>query len=248
METKKLAGAAVVLMTVVGVLVVFVGLPAAQTQFHYEAQYPSGETRHVMLLLDDFDTTPTDISIRFVDDPTLMYSIVVTQYESGRHHSLQHNELEERIIVEVGQTIGGSQTSSVDITLGTGTYYIISIDGDLLNVDITYDNGAVINGQDVVVTSYHNGSLDFVFTEDVNFTSSGINIRTTYDVDVLLDINLPDGMNGLLTIPMSTSFASSSMVGWGQTSLTEISTSATTEPLLDFSHETSGTIGGFLSD
>ncbi len=248
MNSKKVAGVAVILVAVVGVMVVFVGLPLTQTQFHYEAQYPAGETRYVLLLLDDFDTTPTDISIQFVDDPTLMYSIDVSQYEPGLHHVFQHNEREERFVVEVDQSIGGSQTSSVDITLGTGTYYAISIDGELLDIVITYDHGAILNGQEVSIEVFNNSTFEFVFNENVNFTSSGLSVRTGLLVDVLLDIDLPDGMNGVLTFSPSLTFASTLMVGWGQTGLNEISTSSTTEPLLDISHGGFGTIGGSLRD
>jgi hypothetical protein len=65
---------------------------------------------------------------------------------------------------------------------------------------------------------------------------------------MVLDIDLPDGMNGLLTISSSTTFASTLMVGWSQESLTEISTAWSSEPLLDFSHLTSGTIRVSLRD
>jgi len=241
-------GAAVIVVAVVGVLVVFVGLPLTQTQFHYERQYPVGETRYVLLYISDFDTTPTDISINFVDNPDLMYSIDVEQYQPGHHHSTEYNVWDEHISIDVRQTNGGSQTSSIDITLGTGTSYVIAIAGSSeLYVSVEYNNGAVLGEHAMLDLSCINSTLDFVFTENVNFTTVGLSVRTQRDIDVTVDIDLPSGMNGILTHPMFTSF-SGTMVGWGQTSLTEISTSSTSEPLLDFSHVTSGAIGGSLRD
>ena len=249
MDTKKVVGAVVRLVTLVGVLVVFVGLPLTQTQFHYERQYPAGETRNVDLRID-FETTPTTITIRFVDDPALMYSIDVEQYESGLHHSLIYqDEFDSSLRVSI-QGIG-DQTSAVDITLGTGTYYDIAVDGQHLAISITYNNGAVLSGQDFS-THGINHTLEFVFTEDVNFTTLGLNVRTVLYADVVLSIDLPNGMNGRLAVPSSTPFLYTSMVGWSLTtsigSPFVYSTSSTTDPLLDFSHENPGTIGGTLRD
>ena len=82
MDTKKVVGAVVILVAVVGLVVVFVGQPTTQTSFHYERQYPTDETRKVYL---EIDTQDANITITFVDDPRLMYSVDIVQYEPGNH-------------------------------------------------------------------------------------------------------------------------------------------------------------------
>jgi hypothetical protein len=177
-----------------------------------------------------------------------MYSIDLEQYLPGSHHRVSYQVWDTHLDVEVSQTIGGSQTSSIDITLGTGTSYVIAMDGaDLMAISVEYNNGAVLGENSRLALSCLNSTLDFVFTENVNFTTIGLGVRTQFEIDVTVDIDLPSGMNGMLTHPMFTTF-SGTMVGWGQKTSTEISTTDTSEPLLDFSHETSGVIGGSLQD
>jgi hypothetical protein len=114
-------------------------------------------------------------------------------------------------------------------------------------VIVTYDNGAVIDGQNLHLSGT-NTTFEFVFTENVDFTDSGLEVRTLLDIDVVLDIDLPDGMNGLLTIPSTVSFSPSTLVGWTHASATTYETASTAEPLLDFSHENAGTISGSLQN
>jgi hypothetical protein len=242
-RVKAIAIILVVIVSVVGVFFI------TRTTFHYERRYPSGEIRYVSLRIEDFETTPTEVRIRFIDNPSLMYSINIQQDDPGNHHMVSIQKFERSYSLEVQGTSFGDRTSLVDIILGTGTYYQIGIHGSLLGVTVTYDNGAIIDGNWLHL-SCSNSTFDFTFTENVNFTDSGFEVRTVGEIDVVLDIDLPDGMNGYLTIPPGVSSYFPTMIGWYQetypTGEKTIKTESIEEPLLELSHENPGAISGTL--
>jgi hypothetical protein len=186
--------------------------------------------------LYDFDFTSTNVSVSFSDDPTLLYSIDVTQYYPGSYHLVYFYEGApwDSTLLYVGICgSGNEQVASVAITLGTGTYYALELDGRL-NVSIAYDNGAWLRGQSVVVKC-NGGKFELTFSENVNFTDSGLDVQTGGVTNLFMDIDLPDGMNGMIEIPIAVDFAYSEMVGWSKTSSgdpTIYSTPSTEQPLL----------------
>jgi len=215
MDRRRSVAVAVVLIVSISVFIVFIGLPLTQTSFHYARQYPSSETRRVMVHLYDLDYTSTNVTVSFLDDPTLLYSIDVIQYYPGLYHLVYFYDGApwDQTLLFVGICGNGNeQVASVAITLGTGTYYALELDGRL-NVSVNYDNGAWLRGQEVVV-SCGGGRFEFTLGEDVNFTDSGLDVQTGLGTDLFLDIDLPDGMNGKLELPPAVDFAYSEMVGW----------------------------------
>ncbi len=249
METKKVVGVAVILVAVVGVLVVFVGLPASSTQFHYERAYPADETRKVNILLD---VRNTNVSVTFVDDPNLMYSVDVVQYSTGDHHHSYYQEwgdphfsLDYHI-----DSLTDEGIKEVNVVLGTGTYYVIYIEGANNNASVVFDNGAVLAGQEILMSAAQ-GDFYFELTEDVSFTDAGLLVNSATGVNLVLDVDLPTGLNGRLEVQDGISFSPTSMVGWslvssglGQPSV--YTTSSTVEPLVNIEHNSLGSVNAFL--
>ncbi len=132
----------------------------------------------------------------------------------------------------------------VNITLGTGHPYYISLGGDSNSRNVTgnivFDNNATLGGQEFGYL--FPGSLNLVFTENVDYSQGGLEIRIglfNYEIaSVTMYIDLPDGMDG------SASFRSESMsisaTGWTMWSETVSppvrhyrTTASPTKPLLD---------------
>jgi len=257
MESRKVV-ALVVLVAVVGGLTVFVGIPAIQTEFQYERAYPTGETKHVWLRIVDF-SNPVNVNVTFVDDSGLMYRIDVVQEISGVQHGLIYQEPSwdpTTISVKV-VGLGEERVSTIDVVLGTGTPYDLSFEGQAMNVTVVFDNNAVIspresdtNDFDVNAACY-GGVFTFVFTENVQFNNTGILVHASVATNILLAIDLPDGMNGRLECPWEpeVSFITS---GWSILSSgiglpTIYGTGSIDEPLVDIIGS-SGYIIGYLRD
>ena len=242
-----MVGAVVILVVVVGVLVVFVGLPPSGTTSHYQRQYPADETRFVNILLDLHDT---NVTISFTDDTSLMYSADVVQYSSGNQHYAYYQEWEDphySLDFHV-DTVDGSRIQSVDIVLGTGTYYQIYIDGDNVDASVIFDNGANLAGQDFEMNAAP-GNLYFELTEDVSFSEDGFKIigyGNTVDFDFVVD--LPAGLNGRLEIDSTMTLGTHTMSGWSSIGANIWGTSSVTEPLLDIDVGWVGTVSFDFSD
>ncbi|MBN2229591.1 MAG: hypothetical protein JW779_08335 [Candidatus Thorarchaeota archaeon] len=237
MERRKMVSISVGVIVVVG-LVVFVGIPLVQTHFHYECAYPAGSTKHAVLFLRALRAPSTNVTITFVDNPNLLYSIDVVQYEPGMHHhySLYEPSYDPDAYHLVLDGMGDYKIASIDVILGTATYYQVFIDGRNLNVTLIYDNGAELAGQDVKIST-NEGICNIIFTENVNFTDTGLNVELSFFTILNVFVDLPEGMNGKLSVPHDVNFGYTEMVGW---SLTDsgldkpnvFSTSSTDEPLL----------------
>lgn len=242
METRKLVGAALVLVVVVGVLVVFIGLPAVQTTFHYERNYPVDETKYVY-----FETNVVaNISVTFIDDPLLMYSVDVIQNTPGSQHYITHSEHEDHLNVYLMPMEDAPALQSVNIVLGTGTYYEIIIYGANINVSVVFDNGAVLQGQEFVMSA--SGSLSFELTEDVSFLNNGLEVTVQTHVDVALVVDLPPGLNGRLETASYSTLGAHTMTGWSLIDTNTWATPSVAQPLLDIFMDTFLRVNFDLSD
>jgi len=196
---------AVVLVAVVVTAVLLVWNSAA-TSFHYEREYPAGETKWVQLALDNL--RDTNVTVTFTDDPTLMYSIDVTLYIPGVTYTFEEEELAYSWTIDLVAT---GRVESVDVILGTGTSYSIFIrTGISIDTTITYGNGAMLDNRDFLYSC--NGTLQFNFGENVNFTEGGLRADIGAPAfanrpnPLHLNIDLPDGMDGRIdfsTYPVS---------------------------------------------
>ncbi len=194
---RKAAAFLIVVLVVSGFLGYFFIIPAVSTHFHYEGRWdPSNPEGAGISLLDLEDT---NITVMFIDDPTLWYRIDVVHYSPGRAHHFDARTW--------GVTIDGitSRVKDILVVLGNATSYGLLIIGDNLNTTITYDNGALVGGARNVRYDA-SGIFRLRIAEDVNRDHGGMQIDVvntpewTYgDPLVLLDINLPEGMNGRLS-------------------------------------------------
>ncbi len=151
------------------------------------------------MFIDLDELVDTNVTITFVDDADLMYAVDVTQYTPGNHHYAHYQALQDFLQFAVSVSEGsGHRIELIDIRLGNGASYDIYVSGSV-NVSVVYGNGAVLAGHEFIVSGI--GNLHFTFTEDVAFTDSGLDVTTSLDIDLFVDIDLPLGTNGRLLIP-----------------------------------------------
>ena len=108
------------------------------------------------------------------------------------------------------------------------------ISGENLNTRVIVDNGAKISGSRCKF--YGTGIFQFVLKENVNFTSVGMDVEIgDFYAEipapelVLIDINLPVGMNGHFTSGNASFIRNDWLVNYGN----EWGTASINEPLLD---------------
>lgn len=203
--------AAMLIAVVVGaVLLVW---DASATSFHYEREYPAGETKYVQLALDNL--RDTNVTVTFTDDPTLMYSIDVTLYKPGMTYTIEEEELIYSWTIDL---VGTGRVKSVDVVLGTGTSYSVFVrTGISINTTITYGNGAILDNREFLYSC--NGTLQFNFGENVNFTKGGLRADIGAPAFVnrpsplSLNIDLPEGMDGRIDF-RNDPITFTQMAGW----------------------------------
>ncbi len=193
MERKMMALVAVALVAVM-VSAVLLVWNASATSFHYERKYPAGETKYVKMVVDNLKDT--NLTIAFIDDPLLMYSIDVVLYEPGMTYTIEEAELPYSFTIDLVAT---GRIQSITIALGTGASYQIHIpDGDNVDAVVAFGNGAMLEGRYFGYSC--SGTLNFIFGENVNITKGGLDVdigRPAREPDPLyLDIDFPDGMDG----------------------------------------------------
>ncbi|MHA1423984.1 MAG: hypothetical protein ACTSSD_18020, partial [Candidatus Thorarchaeota archaeon] len=252
MEKQKLIALVLSVTVIAGVLVVFVGIPAVQTHFHYERAYPASETRHVRLEFDEY-SIPIIVNVSYIDDPSLMYRIDVIQQIAGQQHRFLYEEPAwdlDMILVSV-DGIGDDKIESINVVLGTGTAYDLSFSGQTMDVTVVFDNNAVISPRtgdstdSDISANCAGGTFTFIMNENVQFNSTGMKVKAGTGTNLQLAIDLPEGLNGRLECPWEP-LINLVTDGWhllssGFSQSTFYGTSATSEPLLDI-------IGNSLGD
>lgn len=256
MERDKLVALIVLVAVLSGLFVIFVGIPAVQTHFHYERALHADETKHVIVRFDRSFPDPVLVNVSFVEDPTLMYRIDVVQEIPGPQHRLQNTLTSgdiSNILVNI-DGIGDSRVSSIEVVLGTGTSYDLIFLGSKMNVTVAYDNNAVIsprpNDGDTTDIIADCDTLTFILTEDVQFNSTGLTINVDSSTNIRVAIDLPDGMNGKLDCKGTTDVALYTD-GWSPHNVpgtyVVYRTVSTSEPLIDIIYGGMGYVIGFLS-
>ncbi|MGQ4911596.1 MAG: hypothetical protein ACP6KW_05445 [Candidatus Thorarchaeota archaeon] len=204
--------AAVVMMVVVSGLAVglLVVLPLPSLLHHYEVKVQEGRNFFAVTLSDLEDT---NLSITFVDDPSLLYTMDIALYEPatpaeayGYHPTSSYYPLLEAKV----------RIRSLNVTLGTGVEYFINLDGINLNSMIIFDNGAISEGY--TLNYQGTGRLDLVLTENITLTrdislSVGGRDGFNYMTFLHLDVDLPPSVGGSLFFSDAT-IAFTENVGW----------------------------------
>lgn len=178
------------------------------TTYHYEAWLPTSNARNTRFTIAGIDDA--NITITFVNDPGLWYRIGVTHYTSAKHHAVEKVTNPSFLPPRVHLT-SVTPVKTINVVLGTDVAHGVYISGENLNIIIIVDNGAKIS--DSRCRFYGTGIFQFKMTENVNFTTKGMSLkigdrvlRPVSPELVVLDIDLPNGLNGRMSAPNATVF------------------------------------------
>jgi hypothetical protein len=214
---KVVSSVFVIAILCVSTLLVFnyITTPFSWYPNHYERQMSDSETVHLYVKgLQDCILT-----IEYEQNENLMYRIKAELYDSSETLTVEYHAgsyVRHQVNINPGLT---TRAKFVNITLGTGhPYYVMmgASNDNSRNVtgNIFFDNNATIGGQ--TYTYYMPGSLNLEFTENVDHSQGGLDIDVgsyNFHVDsVLMNIDLPDGMDGDATF--NSEGVSISISGW----------------------------------
>jgi len=194
---------AVAYIIVVVIIAVGVANNAANTirTYHYEEKLPSNDTKNTRFTITGVEDA--NITVSFVDEPGLWYRIDITHYTSVKHHAVAAVTKPSFLPLRVHLT-SVTRIKTISLVLGTDVAHNIYISGANLNAEVKVDNGAKISGSRC---RFHStGVFKLILGENVNFTSEGMDLVVGDGFllpeppeRVVLDINLPPGMNGRLS-------------------------------------------------
>jgi hypothetical protein len=179
------------------------------TSFHIEEQVPNDFT-YFTLFFNDLEDT--NLSISFVDDNSLLYSIDIALYEpmsQGSAFTILYEFWSHSFMAK-------TRIRSLNVTLGTAIPYILGVWGSNLNSSIKYDNEAVCSGVGAEFTYEASGTLLFTLTENVIMNTDFIFSAQSSSASpfiLYLDIDLQDDVEGELQIG-STNITFVERVGW----------------------------------
>ena len=116
------------------------------------------------------DAKGANVTVRFTDDPGLIYNIDITPYPDSDVARIEQIHLELTNASAFLIHCGGRQ-QSINITLSTSIYYYIDIGvtNSNLNTSIIYDNGAKVCTPAALMYRT-GGSLFLSFSENINAT------------------------------------------------------------------------------
>jgi hypothetical protein len=228
MARKLMAGGTIIALVIAVVSGILVFEPFST---HYEASVHKNNTRAFFHIDEPEDG---NISIGFVDDPTLLYSIDFEQHPFGPRPYMSYFGNRDWPTVVVGVICNGP-VNSIDIILGTGVSYDIVVRGSNLSTIITYDNGALVGGN--YYNHYASGTLLFNFTENVNVTADNMEVDfksisgnlETDPLHIAFVIDLPDGMDGSIKLGRANYFNIVDSTGWWHRGFDIYSTAVTIE-------------------
>ena len=203
---------AIAAMILGSVFMVYVGIPLVSTHFHYERYLDPDETRYGYI---EIRVQYANVTVRFEDDPTLLYRIDVVQYQPGWRHRVYNGDSANYVGIDIaGRDRWGNpeRTERVDIVLGTGTHYDIYIGHWNLNVSVVYDNGVRLGSDELRIDC--TGTVYFEFTEDVSFGASGLYVHISSNANATLVVDLPPGMNGRMRMNPYSTIISQWTYGW----------------------------------
>ena len=173
----------------------------------------------------------TDISITFVDEPDLVARVT---YELHSDNTAPLYIDDDTIgVVEISGGSGNDRVKTLEIVLGIESAYNILIRGANLTASVTYSNNAnVFNA--VITFESPDSDIEFIVTEDISFGGEFQAFITASDVEI--DVNLPDGLNGVFRYT-SPSVDILSLIGWSSEpgARYETETGSTSFPFLDLS-------------
>lgn len=219
---RKIAAIVVVVLAVSGIVAAPV-LFAPRLHLHYENRKDIGLMRFEVLIAAD----DVNISIVFTNDSSLLYSVDVTKYANTTNYGFN-----DGIGSEFGDiSIHADRLKQIEVVFGTAVPCGFHIAGKNVTAYVTYDHGAIIDGQDSLFNHgepENYGAMYFTLTENV-IVKSGMWVVIGPCDDVTeargyayLDIDLPTEMSGRLTHERPVHFIDNS--GWIYQDATEYRT------------------------
>ena len=231
LDNRKLAGIFVAFLIIIGTVGIVNIIDSTPDTFYYEASLPEDETRDARFSITGIEDT--NITVSFVSEPGLWYRMDVTHYTDGKRHSVENVTEPDFLPLRV-QVTSVTRVKSINVVLGTDVTHSVYISGFNLNTIVVVDNGAKISGSRC--RFYGTGVFQFILTENVNYTIQGMDVEvgdffSIYESPelVVLDINLPTGLNGHLSSPNVTFVDNDWPVSYGD----EWGTTSIEDPLLD---------------
>jgi hypothetical protein len=230
-DKKKVAGFFVAVVFIIGVVGIVNIIDTTPTTYHYEAWLPESnarDTRFTVVGIND-----ANITVSFDDEPGLWYRIDITHYTSVKHHAVEDISEPSFLPLRVHLT-SVTPIKRINIVLGVDVAHSIYISGENLNTIVTMDNGAKISGSKCKFVG--TGFFQFFMTENVNFSSEGMDVEVgDFFLNlgapelVVIDVDLPSGLNGRLSTHNVTFIQNEWPIKYGN----EWGTSSIDDPLLD---------------
>ncbi|MFW9805306.1 MAG: hypothetical protein ACFFFK_01095 [Candidatus Thorarchaeota archaeon] len=231
LDRRKAIGFLATIVIIIGVLGLVNIISSIPETYYYEASLPKNNTRDTRFTITGVNNA--NISISFVDEPGLWYRIEMTHYTSGKRHSVENVTTPSFLPLRV-QVTSVTPVKTLNIILGTDAIHSLYISGSNLNTIVVMDNGAKISGSRC--RFYGTGIFQFVMTENINYTTKGMDVEVgdfflsgESPELVILDIDLPVGMNGHLSSHNTTFIHNDWQINYGN----EWGTVSIDEPLVD---------------
>lgn len=257
MDRKIIALGIILVVIVSGVLAILVIPAPALTHYHYERNLSSSDPHTTLVRIQD--VIDCEISISFVADSELLYSVDIEFDEPMRHwddftwldaHEPPANLDEFNFIgFNTGALVNGRilipelsdvPVKSINLTLGMTCCYTIQVSGKNMTTSIRYDNGARFNGSEFQYQDFDNegGDVHVVIDSDVNITDSNFKMNIWGTDELTAIIRNPSTLGG--SIDILTELVILAMSGWtfgGYSGNWRFSRSSNEEMDIDFSSE-----------
>jgi hypothetical protein len=209
---NRRAVAVVLALIIVGAGTILFLSPRSSTSFHFEDVYPEGDRYPVYLWLTDIQDCALNLS--FVDNSDLLYQIDVELYDSQPAPSAFDLTIEDFRVQSSWIEVSFHALlsfKSLQITLGSGVPYMIVVTGSDVNATFVYDNNAIGSGASIDY-SITGSFVSLSLTEDMVFSTTGMEVSISEPDYAYLSLDLPDGVNGLATFREPLSIHSNN--GW----------------------------------
>lgn len=165
----------------------------------------------------NIDLDVGDVNVRFSDNTSLLYKIVMTVDNST---IASHGEPS---VTLVSGTIGLSYTvADVNVTLSTGVNYTLSISADTGMISVILSDGAHIGNMTLSVDT---GNINLAMTTDVVIHGQTTFSLVTNTGDITAVVTLPASVGGSFSGTSSVGSVSITPVGWDEISENHYQTS-----------------------
>lgn len=165
----------------------------------------------------NIDITTGGIQVLFIDDANLVYeiSIWVPNATLEVHGDPTVEYATDTITVDY-------PTAGVNVTLGSGTTYVMDLDTTTGAIVIVLTSDANVGDIDIDVTT---GGIDFTMTNDVTISGDlTFNLRTTTGA-IAVNVGIPTDVGGRFTGSVTTGSVDVTPVGWSLISANHYETS-----------------------